>query len=609
MPTNAELARIFTEIGEILDYQGADPFRVRAYFTAARSIELWPEPVANIALTGGEKGLREIPGVGEAIAVKLIEIARTGRLRLHDRLTKQVPAVVLALERIPGVGPKTAKQLYVRLKPTSVTDLAKTLRGMVRRNDYRRLPGLGEKTVENILAGMTLRRQLDERLPLGVALPIAERFRSHLEADTRVQRVDLAGSLRRSREDVGDVDLVAATNAPRAMIDRFVKTPGVTRVINQGRTKATVVANDRATVDLELLPRESYGSLLQHLTGSKDHNVAFRILAERNGLSFSEHGFRVTNARRPIASRAIKRAKREHRYETADRLIRCHTEEQVYEVLGLDWIPPELRENRGELELAGTHQLPMLVEETNLKGDLHTHTAASRDGHDESERVIERAIRLGHQYLAITDHTAGIGVAGKLSERAFFRHAERLRRLNDRYQEIEVLAGCEANIRPDGSLDVSRTLLESLDVVVASIHSSFRQPSDVMTSRILRAIEQPAVTVLAHPTTRRIGERGEIAADWPTIFAAAARTNTALEINAALERLDLDSAKVRLAKAAGCRFLINSDSHRAGELGAVRFGVAVARRGWCEPRDILNTLPRAKFLAWLKGRKETRSTF
>ncbi|MBI4175097.1 DNA polymerase/3'-5' exonuclease PolX [Candidatus Berkelbacteria bacterium] len=598
--TNAAIAAIFEEIGDILELQNENPFRIRAYRQGARAIEFHPEPLRLVYERDGREALMAIPGVGEALADKVIELLETGKLYFYDKLRGQIPAILLTLAKVPGVGPKTAQKLFTALHPKDLaelqTKLAQAQRRIQKSGSYK---GFHEKTIVKILHGLDVQATLGKRLVLTEALPMAELFIDRLKQAHQLEQIDMVGSLRRAKETVGDIDLIAATDDPKPVLETFVTTPGVTQILAHGDTKAMVMYQQQAHVDLEILPSQEYGSLLQHFTGSKEHNIAFRSLVDDGGLSFSEHGFKVTNPKHPTAVRAIKQAKTDKRWDAKRNIIRCSAEEQVYEAVGLIWIPPELRENSGELLASQTRTLPKLVELADMRGDIHVHSERSGDGREKPEVLIERAIALGYQYLGITDHTKGLGVAGKMTDRQLAAYAKKLRKLNDKYPEIRILPGCELNILANGQLDVDEQVLAELDVVIASVHSALGQDSQRMTDRILKALDNPHVDVLAHPTTRILNYRGEITADWETIFRRAAETQTALEINAYPERLDLDGLRVRRANELGCKFVISSDAHRVEHFDTMRFGLSMARRGWCEKEDVLNTLPVAKFVAWL----------
>ncbi len=599
--TNTDIATIFQEIGDILELQGANQFRVRAYRQSAKTLESFPEPLAQVYEKGGRVALLAIPGVGEALTDKVIELLETGQLYFFEKLRKKVPAVLLQMATIPGVGPKTAKKLYAALKPKDLSELHAQLdRLLYRARKSGSAKGFHEKTLQNILHGLDVQATLGKRLVLSEALPIAEQFIERLKMVTAPERIDMVGSLRRMRETVGDIDLIAATEDPKILIETLVTSPGITQVVSQGTTKATVIYRKNVQLDLEVLPVREYGSLLQHFTGSKEHNIAFRSLVDDLGLSFSEHGFKVTKPDHPVAKQAIARAKKEHRWDARRARILCTTEEQVYATVGLPWISPELRENSGEIEAARSDSLPTLLELADIRGDIHVHSHQSGDGREKPEDLIERAIGLGYAYLGITEHTKGLGIAGKLSDRQLLEHARKLRKLNQKYPEIRLLPGCELNIMANGELDVPDSILKELDVVIASVHSAFAQDVQTMTDRILKTLDNPQVDILAHPTTRVLNYRGEIAADWELIFRRAAATQTVLEINAYPERLDLDGLRIRRAKDLGCQFVISTDTHQLGHLENMRFGVAMARRGWCTKDDILNTHQLKTFLGWLK---------
>lgn len=600
--TNAEIAKIFHEMGDILEIQGENPFRIRAYHQAGKTIEFHAEPMAQVYARGGRGALRDISGIGETLADKIVELIETGELKAYQKLRKSMPQTELEIAEIPGVGPKTAKKLYALLKPKSLTDFKKKLEKLKPdAKGARTLGGFKEKSIANFLRGLEIQSRKTGRMLITDALPIAELFIDRLKKVPGVKQIHNVGSLRRMRETVGDVDIIAAAADAAPVLSAFVETTGVSEVLAKGVNKSLIIYERRADVDLEILPEMEYGSLLQHFTGSKEHNIAMRTLTESLGLSFSEHGFKIKNDQHPWAKEQIARAKKDRRWDAERRMILCPTEEIVYQTIGLAWIPPELRENGGEIQAAKDGTLPKLVEVSDIRGDIHVHSHRSGDAREEPAVLIERAIVLGYQYLGITDHTKGLGAAGRLTNAELAKHAEQLRKLNAKYKEIRLLPGAEINIMANGTLDVPDDILAELDVVVASVHSSFAQNKDIMTERILAAIENPHVDILAHPTTRLIGYREEIEADWEQIFTRAAATQTALEINSYPQRLDLNSTRIRRAKELGCKFVISTDTHQVQHLDNMRFGVAMARRGWCEKGDILNTMSTAKFVEWLRG--------
>jgi DNA polymerase (family 10) len=571
--TNKEIARILYDIAGILELKGESVFRVIAYRNAARSIEFLPEDVSERYRRGGRKALDAIPGVGSSIALKIEELLQTGRLRYYEQIKNTIPAVELDLTKIPNVGPKTAKKLYETLKVKSVDDLARAL------DSPRAARYFQKKTRDRIKTGIALLRRLSGRMLLPFAEPIAREFVDTLRRCPGVSNADPVGSLRRMRDTVGDIDIVCAATDPAAAIERFVTHPDVKQILARGETKATIVHAAGMQMDLEIVPRAEYGSLLQHFTGSKEHNIALRTWGVEHGFSVSEHG--------------IKRGRTLHTFER---------EADVYEFLGMDWIPPELRENRGEIDAALRHRLPRLLEEHDIKGDLQGHSTWS-DGRDKIDVLVRAAIARGYEYLAITDHTKGLGVAHGLdAARVAERHAE-LAPVKRTYRgRLHVLEGLEVDIRADGRLDLPDDILARMDIVVTSIHSAFAQTTAQMTARLVGAIENPHVDILGHPSGRLLGEREEYPVDWTAVFNAAAARGVALEINAFPNRLDLSDVRAREAHRRGALLVIDTDFHRAEHLDMMRYGVAVARRAWLTRADVLNTRSWARLSAWLEHR-------
>ncbi len=568
--TNKEIARILTDIGDILEIKGESVFRVIAYRNAARSLEFLPEDVHELYRRGGRKALDAIPGVGASIALKIEELLQTGRLRYYEQIKKAIPAVTLELTKIPNVGPKTAQKLYEILKVRSVGELEQAL-DTPRAASYFRA-----KTRERIKQGIALLKRLSGRILLPFAEPVAREFVEMLRQCPGVSNADPVGSLRRMRDTVGDIDIVCAAADPPLAIEQFVSHPAVRQVLAKGETKATIIHAAGVQVDLEILPRAEYGSLLQHFTGSKEHNIALRTWGVAHGFSISEHG--------------IKRGDTPHTFED---------EADVYDFLGMDWIPPELRENRGEIEAALQHRLPTLIEERDIRGDLQGHSMWS-DGHDTIEDLVHASADRGYDYLAITDHTKGLGVAHGLdAARVAERHAE-LEAVKRKYAgRIHVLEGLEVDIRADGRLDLPDEILGRMDIVVASIHSAFAQPKAQLTRRLVGAIENPHVDILGHPSGRLLGEREEYPVEWDAVFRAAAARGVALEINAFPNRLDLSDTLAREARRHGALLVIDTDFHKAEHLSMMRYGVAVARRAWLTKADVVNTRSWRQLSAWL----------
>jgi DNA polymerase (family 10) len=557
---NTAIAQVFQDMADLLELKEDNPFKIRAYQKAARTIETLPEELDQLMKEGR---LREIPGVGEAISNKITELLTTGKLEAYDKLRSEFPEGIVNLMTIPGVGPKTALRLSKELGVSNVDELEKAILDGRVASLYR----LGDKTAENILHHIQTMRRKDKRIPLGEALPLAEEIVNALSKQTGVSNLTPAGSLRRFKETIGDIDIMGTAEDPESVIKAFVRLPMVDEVLAQGPTKASVIVRSGLQVDLRMVEPDSFGSLLQHFTGSKEHNVALRERAVRQGLSLSEYGITVVKT---------------------GEIEKFTTEEAFYERIGLQYIPPELRETHGEIELAEKKALPHLIEVGNIKGDFHVHTDWS-DGHDTIEAMATAAKARGYKYLAITDHSAGRGIAHGLNEERLRQQIAEIKDVNRKLKGIRLFTGIEVDIRADGVLDYPDELLSEIDVVVAAVHSAMGQDKEKMTKRIIRALENPHIDILAHPTCRLIGEREPIEVDLEEVFKAAVRTNTALEINAMPERLDLKDIHVLRAKELGVKLVICTDAHRTEHLELIRFGVGVARRGWCEASHILNT--------------------
>ncbi len=571
--SNAEIAQVFSNIADLLDIKGEDWYRVRAYRRAAEAIAQHPEDLATLWEEGR---LEEVPGVGKAIAGKVDEMLRTGQLEYYERLRSEIPDGVLSLLGIPGVGPRTASLLYHELGLVSVPDVETA----ARQHRVRSLKGLGAKSEERILQGIEMLHRLSGRHLLATALPVAEELMGALESQSDAHSVTTAGSLRRCTPTVGDIDILAASESPEQVVDYFVSLPQVSEVRSRGDTKATVYLHNGLQVDLMVLEKAHYGSLLQHFTGSKDHNAALRGLARRQGLSLSEYGFQHEDG--TISS--------------------CATEEEVYATLGLEWIPPELREARGELEAARENRLPHLITEQDIRGDFHAHTVYS-DGASTIEEMARAAIERGYEYVVITDHSQGLGVAGGLNPEDFARQWEEISIVNQRLAPFRILSGVELEIRSEGDLDLVDEVLAQFDVVVASVHSGLRQDREKMTERIIAAMRSPHVDIIGHPTGRLLGQRESVEVDFDAVVVEAARTGTMLEVNAQPNRLDLDGELARMAIGAGVMLALGSDAHHAEGLGVMRFGVATARRGWAEPANVANSLSCDELLARLRSKK------
>jgi DNA polymerase (family 10) len=594
--SNGELARVFHEIGDLLEVKGELVFKTVAYHRAADAIGRSPVEVARAYREGHPP---EIPGVGKAISDKLAELARSGRLGYHERLLAEFPATLLDLLRVPGLGPKTVRTLYTTLNIATLEEL----RAAAETGRLRGLRGLSARTEQLIIEGIAGLESREHRLLLSEARAIVDDLLAALTPTPGVRRVIPAGSFRRRRETIGDLDLLAESDDPAATVERFATLPAVASVINRGPAKAAVTLGGRGPqVDLMPMPPGEAGTYLVHFTGSKEHNVRLRARARDRGWSLSEKGFlRIDDDGEPLAG------------ESAE-LRTFATEAEVYELLGLPFIEPELREDRGEIEAAIAGRLPRLVAVGDLRGDLHSHSDWS-DGSEPIEVLAEAARRRGHAYQVLTDHSISLAIARGLSPERVALQRGVISALNRGYAAEEaagtappqtpaegfrLLHGCELEIRADGRLDYDDELLATFDLVVAALHVGRRQPRAELTARVLAALRNPHVDVLAHPAGRMIGTRDDLDLDWDVIYEEAARTGTVLEMNGSPHRLDLAVERARHAVSAGCLLAIDSDAHRASELDHLDWGVSQARRAWVEPAAVLNTRPRAALLDWLR---------
>jgi DNA polymerase (family 10) len=569
---NTAIAKVFQDMADLLELKGENVFKIRAYQRAARTFEHLPKEI-EIMLQEGED-LQTIPGVGEAIAKKTIELVNTGKLRVYEELKAEFPEGITTLLEIPGIGPKTANRLSTELGIKSVDDLEQAIKD----GRVAKMSRLGDKTADNILQQIQALRRKDQRIPIGEALPVVDEIFKALRPLPGVKNLTAAGSLRRFRETVGDIDLMGTADNPEEVINAFVNLPQIREVLAKGPTKASVILPGGLQADLRMVEHDSFGSLLQYFTGSKQHNIALRTREQKRGLKLSEYGITDTNT---------------------NKVEKFATEEAFYRRLGLQYIPPEIREDQGEIELAEKGKVPKLVELSDIKGDTHVHTNWS-DGHDSIEAMAQAAKALGYQYLAITEHSAGRGIAHGLNEERLRQQIDEIKRLNQQLKGIRLLTGVEVDIRANGSIDLPDGLLADLDIVIAAIHSAMNQSEEQITKRTLGAIENPHVDVIAHPTCRLLGEREPVAIDLEAVFRAAAKYNKALEINAMPSRLDLKDIHVYRARELGVKLIMGTDAHSTAHLGFMRFGIGVARRGWCQPKHILNTRPVQEMLAFLR---------
>jgi len=556
---NREIARLLHEISVLLEVEGKNKFKPRAFARAARSVEALGEDIEAVA---ARDALTEIPGVGKSIAEQIQEYLTSGKMSALEELRQRIPVKVEELEAIPGVGPKTIKLLYESLK---VTDL-ESLERAINEGRLKGLRGIGPKTIAQIAEGIALVRGGMSRTLLSEALPIADAIVEHLKGHAPVTRIDVAGSLRRRKESVGDIDILVLSERPSDVTEAFVSYPDVSDVLLRGDTKTSIRLTNGLQVDLRLLPVESYGAGLQYFTGSKDHNVHLRSIAQRAGMKLNEYGL-----------------------FKGEELVAGAEESEIYQSLGLQFIPPELREDQGEIEAAKVGRLPSLVELGDIRGDLHTHTDHS-DGVNTLEEMVEAAEALGYEYICIADHTKSLTVAKGMDEEQILRRIDEIDDLNSSGRwHVHVLKGAEVDILPDGTLDLEDDVLSQLDVVTVSVHSKMQMDRATMTERIIRAIEHKHVHILGHPTGRKLFKRPAYEVDIEAIFEAARGSGVAMELNAYPERLDLGAGHLRLAKRMGIQIAINTDAHRTSELHNMRFGVFQARRGWLEADNVINT--------------------
>lgn len=573
---NQEIAKIFNDIADLLEIKGENPFRIRAYRKAALNVEGLSTDVASMS----ESELLKIPGIGRDLATKILEYTRTGKVSAYDELRREIPEGLGQFLSIPGLGPKTAKLLYETLQVKHIDDLER----LAREHKLVGLPGIREKTEQNIMKGIEMLRRGRERRPLGEVLPLAEDIVSELKKRAPVSEIALAGSIRRWKDTVKDIDILVTSAQPKNVMHAFVRLPHVRDIIARGPTKSSVVVREGIQVDLRVVEKESFGAALAYFTGSKAHNIRLREMASKAGLKINEYGiFREKDGKK----------------------LGGEKEEDVYRILGLPYIPPELREDTGEIEAAIAGRLPRLIRSSDIRGDLHVHTKRSDGSHDIDELVVE-ARRLGYQYIAITDHSKGLGIARGLSKEKLLEEVAQIAAMNRTLRGFRLLAGVEVDIRGDGRIDFDDDILKKLDIVVASIHSGFRQDRGQLTSRLVSAMRNPYVSVIAHPTGRLIGEREPYDVDMQEVLRVAKETGTAIEINAYPLRLDLNDTHIRIAREMGIRFVISTDTHVTTQFAFMKYGVATARRGWLEKTDVLNTLPYAELRKALK--KESSRT-
>ncbi|MGW5660564.1 DNA polymerase/3'-5' exonuclease PolX [Streptomyces sp. NPDC003758] len=557
---NEEVEALLQEYADLVAITGGDAFKARAYEKAARAIGGHPADISHL----DADGLRDIPNVGRSIAEKVIEYLRTGTVAVVEERRAKIPAGVRELITIPTLGPKKAMRLYEDLHISSVSELAAAIEA----DALADLKGFGEKTQENILHGIRLMQQAGGRIPIHLALDTAEEIVAELSQVTGCKRCTYAGSLRRMRETIGDIDILVAAKRSAPFMEALETLPSTAEVIAHGEKKTSIRTTKGVQVDLRVLPPDSWGAGLQYFTGSKAHNIRTRTIAVRQGLKLSEYGLFDTGSGESVASRS---------------------EEEVYARLGLPWIPPTLREDRGEIQAAVRGELPEVVTERDVRGDLHTHTDLT-DGLASLEAMVEAAAERGYAYYAVTDHAPNLYMQ-RMTDEKILAQREELRALDGAHHGMRLLHGTELNISAEGDVDWPGAFLAGFDLCVASLHSHFDLDRRAMTRRLVRACENPHVNIIGHPTTRLIGKRPGVDADWDEVFAACARTGTALEINAQPDRLDLCDEDILRARQHGVKFAVNTDAHSVLHLAHLRYGVATAQRGWLTADDVINTWP------------------
>jgi DNA polymerase (family X) len=567
---NREFARVLAETADLMEIAGEDSFRIRSYRNAASAIEGFPERVDDI-LANAERKVTEIPGVGKGLASVIAELAKRGSFEKRDTLLAQFPPTLLELFKIQGLGPKGIALVYEHHKVATIDELER----ICKEQKLRELPRMGTKLEEKVLKSIAQYRQRTGRFLLNFGQKVASELIPYLSETGGIEKIAAAGSLRRGKDTIGDLDLlVTGPGAPEAL-ERFVQHPKAHSVLGKGPNKASIQYGlDGLQVDLRALPHESYGAAMQYFTGSKEHNILVRSRALKLGLTLNEYGLVRLDDETRVAG---------------------ETEEEVYAALGLPWIPPELRENCGEIEAALEGRLPKLIQLSDIRGDLHMHTTET-DGRATLEEMAEAARALGYEYIAITDHSKALAMANGLDEKRAVAFARQVRDLNQSGLPLRIFSGLECDIRRDGAMDLAEDALAELDIVVGSVHSHMNLESAEMTDRLMRALESPSLRVMGHPTGRILLNRDPFPFDFERVASEAARRNVYLEINGSPERLDLGGAMVRTAKSLGAKFAISTDAHQTKHLGInMPFGVLMARRGWLEARDVLNALPLAEF--------------
>jgi len=572
---NLEIAKIFYAISEYLEMEGV-PFKPYAYQKVAMVLENLERDVEEIYKKEGVEGLKKIPGVGKGIASKIEEYLKKGKIKYYEDLKKKAPVDIEELTAIEGMGPKRIKVLYQKLGIKNLKDLEKAAKA----HKIAPLFGFGEKIEKNILQGIEFLKKSKGRFLLGEILPIAREIYERLKSLKEIEAIDMVGSLRRRKETIGDVDFLIISEKPEKVMDFFVSLPGVVKVWGKGPTKSSIRLKEGFDVDVRVIPKKSYGAALQYFTGSKEHNIATRKIAISKGFKLNEYGLFKGN-----------------------RMIAGRTEKEIYEKLGMSWIPPEIRENQGEIEAALKGCLPKLIKQEDIKGDLHCHSSWNGGEHSILE-MAQKALEMGYEYLGIADHTKFLRIENGLDEKQLSQQRKEIEKLNTEFKsknlKFKILQGAETNILKDGSIDITDEALKKLDYAIAGIHSNFRMSKQEMTERMIRAMKNPHIDIISHPTGRLLKKREEYEIDFDKILRAAKEFGVILEINSTPMRLDLGDQNIRRCKEEGVKMIINTDSHHKDQMRYMELGVAQARRGWAEKKDIINTQPLSKLLRYFK---------
>jgi len=581
---NAKITKIFYQIAEYLLMKDV-AFKPQAYERSARLIESMEEDLEDIYKKGGVKALLKIEGIGQSLAEKIEEFIKTGKIKEYEKLKKECPVDLESLTAIEGIGPKTIRTLYEKLHVKTLKDLEKAAKA----HKVQKLPRFGPKVEENILTGIEFAKGSHGRFLLGFILPLVRKIEKRLKDLDFVSETVAAGSVRRMKETIGDIDILVISNNPSKVMDFFCRMPEVQKIIARGETKSSVRLDLGLDADVRVVPKESFGAALQYFTGNKDHNIELRKIAQYKKLKLNEYG--LFHGKKQVAGK---------------------TEEEVYKILGLEWMEPELRENTGEIEASLLCQpadqgkpggLPKLVDYKDIKGDLQMHSEWS-DGAHSIKEMAEGARELGHEYIAITDHTGELRIAGGMDEQTILKYFAEIDKVDKSLKDIKILKGLETNIRKDGTIDISDKVLAKADIVLASVHSNFKMSREQQTKRICRAMGNPHIDIIAHPTARVIQGRPGYEVDFDELFACAKRTGTVLEINSYPDRLDLSDVNIKRAIGAGVKLSIGTDSHSKNQLRNIEFGIAQARRGWAEHGDIINTMNYQELMNFLETHKK-----